>query len=183
MERWPPAYDADDLAKLIRQLRDHQQDHSFYEHYDAMTLRCQGDVIKLGCDIPLIDKSGLPVTMGHEWSLWLVIGNTCDLDRKIEDLPWSQIVPILPLGTEDEVEARLLGDIQNYRPSRFFYLPDWLGRTPPNHYMAEFIKPVTVHKQAIFDSKLEARLSRSAWILLNACFVRFLARDDGRFVA
>jgi hypothetical protein len=32
-------------------------------------------------------------------------------------------------------------------------------------------------------ARVQARLSRAAWILLNACLVRFLARDDGRYAA
>lgn len=183
MEHWPAAYDADDLSSLIESVRDRRSHPNFFDLTPTVARRCQGDVLVLESEIPLIDQQGIPATTSHEGGLWLVIGNTCDFERDIDDLPWTQIVPIIPIGIDDDVDQELLNDFRMYRTSRHFYIPDWTGGNPTFHHIAEFSMPVTVDKRAILGASVEARLSRSAWILLNACFVRFLARDDGRFAA
>jgi hypothetical protein len=52
-------------------------------------------------------------------------------------------------------------------------------------HVADLLMPVAIDKRAFAEPErpatVQARLSRAAWILLNACLVRFLARDDGRY--
>ena len=56
------------------------------------------------------------------------------------------------------------------------------GREEEKTFLADFLMPVTIHKQAVFDhTTLVARLDFHSWLLLNSCLVRFQARDDGRF--
>ena len=70
-----------------------------------------------------------------------------------------------------------------------FYVPAWSGAVADQFYAADFLRPVPVDKEAFAQESggqravVVARLSRVAWILLNACLVRFLARDDGRYDA
>lgn len=134
-------------------------------------------------EIPIIDSDSKPALIDNVEEFWLIIGNTCDFERDLTDLRWTQIVPVVPIGNNDSVDAYTLGELKAYRMSRYFYIPDWVATEPVEHFMAELTMPVTVDKQAVLASKVEARMSFSAWILLNACVVRFMARDDGRFAA
>lgn len=183
MERWPTVYDANELAKVIRDVRDFNHSKSFFDRSRTFAQGCQGDIIRMQSDLPLLDQHGSPVTIKNRESLWLLIGNTCDFTRSIEDLRWTQLVPILPITNDNPADSDLLQDLRSYRLSRYFYIPDWSGSSPDAHYMAEFPMPVTVDKRAIGSAELLARLSISAWTLLHACLVRFLCRDDGRFQA
>ena len=183
MERWPAAYDADDLRSLIESVRDRNSHPNFFDLSPTVARRCQGDILTLDSEIPIVDRDGVPATTSHASGLWLLVGNTCDFERDVDDLLWTQIIPIIPIGGDSDIDSDLLQDFRMYRTSRHFYLPDWTGGRPESHHIAEFPMPVTVDKRAILAANVRARLSRSAWILLNACFVRFLARDDGRFVA
>ena len=70
----------------------------------------------------------------------------------------------------------------NYRLSRAFYVPDWRGTRPEPVLAADFLRPVALHKGAIGNqATVVGRVSQLGWMLLHACLVRFLARDDGRF--
>ena len=183
MERWPPAYDAEDLLSLIHSIKSDHRSSSFFDLRPTVAQRCQGDIVHLPSGIPVLDSNGDPGVTDHESELWLVVGNTCDFERDLDDLQWTQIVPLLSVGTEADIEPGLLLDFKNYRVSRYFYVPDWRSGQRQEHFLAELPMPVTVDKSAILSAAVHARLSRSAWILLNACLVRFLARDDGRFAA
>ncbi len=147
-ERWPPVYDLEDLVNEIgRMTKDERLERDFYEwRLDRSTLNpsdvCQGDVVLLDSEVPVILENGQPGLVEHPEHHWLVIGNTCDFDRSIEEAPWTQLVPIVSVGPDKRV---LQG--------------------------------------ATKVATLQARMSRGAWILLNACLVRFLARDDGRYDA
>ena len=139
---------------------------------------CQGDVVRLPCALPYIDESGAPAATEVESEFWLIIGNTCDFDRDIATIEWTQVVPIdgrAPSPTQ-------LDSFLKYKPSRTFYLPPWEQPVDDKHFTADLSTPATVHKQAILGhGKVVARLSRQGWVLLHSCLVRFLCRDDGRF--
>jgi hypothetical protein len=85
-ERWPPVYDAEDLVREIRRLAEHVDlATAFYEwRRDRSTELpedvCQGDIISLASDVPVILEDGQPVAMAHPDGTWLVVGNTCDFD-------------------------------------------------------------------------------------------------------
>ena len=179
-ERWPPVYDADQLARDISQLV--KRGLTTAQFYTLRSLAeprvCQGDVFLLEAGVPVIDEDGEAVALGDQ-SYWLVIGNTCDFARTIGEVPWTQAVPIDDLG--QDVSATELSKLQGYQASRVFYLPAWSGSV--GHCVADLLRPVAVHKQCFVDEKAKvvARLDRPAWVLLHSCLIRFLARDDGRF--
>lgn len=179
-ERWPPTYDADELAEQIRDLRVRRAYESFFSQAQTAADRCQGDIISLNSGAPFIDETSQPAAQEHPGALWMVIGNTCDFQRDLDDLPWTQIAPILELP-DGAADRQFLSDLQAYRASRYFYVPDWCADPPERHFMVELARPVTVDKRAVLAADVNAQLSRFSWILLHACLVRFLARDDGRF--
>ena len=143
---------------------------------------CQGDIVELAADVPVIDKDGMPCVLEHPGGVWLVVGNSCDFVRSLESVRWTQLVPLVDFGGDDCREAPAL---KRYMTSRAFYVPAWIDAVVGRCFVADFLRPVTVDKRVFAHghAKVLARLTRAAWILLNACLVRFLARDDGRYAA
>lgn len=177
--RWPPIYDADGLAAVIRELAkaDDFEARFWFLSFDASEV-CQGDVIYLPSAVPLLDERGEPVAT-DECEHWLAIGNSCDFDRKVEDEPFTQIVPLVDFGPE--VERGAQADFRSYRYARRFYVPPWPGGEG-HHRLADFMRPAAIHKEAFPETAISvARMQYPAWVLLHSCLVRFLCRDDGRF--
>ncbi|WP_371196098.1 hypothetical protein [Glaciecola sp. SC05] len=179
-ERWPPVYDAEDLKQTISLLVSPNGSASQLYCLRSQPTACQGDVFELDSSVPLIHEDGKPATKG-DFKYWLVIGNTCDISRSLEEVEYSQIVPIHTIEghsvTSDQRKSFL-----TYAYSRRFYLPPWEGIDSEAVFFADFTTPVTVHKNVIQDlDKRKATLSHHGWILLHSCLVRFLARDDGRY--
>lgn len=181
-ERWPPAYDSEELASSINSLVNsttfetdfYQQDGSYGE-----LSFYQGDVIQLCSQLPLIHEDGEP-GLWNEIEYWLIIGNSCDMAREIQVVEHTQVVPILDLGLISEASQQLLDALRRYSYSRRFYVPPW-NSSVDKVYFADFTKPVTMHKGALGEhAELVISLSIKSWILLNACLVRFFGRDDGR---
>lgn len=189
-ERWPPVYDAESLAREIQQLTQRPDlPNGFYEwrrdrseqSFDDV---CQGDVVHLESDVPVILADGQPGTIEHPGSHWLVIGNTCDFERDLADARWTQLVPIDDLGEASGLAASEAGALLRYTQSRRFLVPAWSKVIEQRVHVADLLRPVAVDKRALVDgtiARIEGRMSRPAWVLLNACLVRFLARDDGRY--
>lgn len=190
-ERWPPVYDLDDLVAEIKRLTDDENlERNFFEwRLDRSTLRhddiCQGDVLHLSSEVPVILQDGQPATVAHPEGFWLVIGNTCDFDRTIDEARWTQLVPIASLGSVAGLTSTQVSAARRYTQARRFYIPPWSHAAESDLHVADLLMPVAIDKRALNGAEraatLQARLSRPAWILLNACLVRFLARDDGRY--
>ncbi|MCB9587999.1 MAG: hypothetical protein H6718_21515 [Polyangiaceae bacterium] len=184
-ERWPGVYGEEELRLHIKELSQREfLEESFYEWRSAANLRspndlCQGDVVRIESDVPLIDAEGDPSLVERETDFWMVLGNSCDFDRELDDVEFTQIVPVEAWGSE--IEATLLSSFRGFTQYRRFYLPDWRLAGNLEYFSADLTNPVTLHKAAFPEHvHLEARLSRAAWTLLNACLVRFVARSDGR---
>jgi hypothetical protein len=146
---------------------------------------CQGDIVLLQADVPFVAADGLPAVGDHPGAgAWLVIGNTCDFDRPANDVKWTQLVPITDLGADGELSREDLSNLREYKAFKRFYVPSWSQASASRVHAAHFLRPVTVDKAGFegtsAPAQVEARLNRAAWFLLNACLVRFLARDDGR---
>ena len=190
-DRWPPVYDAEDLVREIKRLTERQDiAHVFYEWRKDSSMTsvrdvCQGDIVRLGSDVPVIFEDGEPGVIEHPDAAWLVIGNTCDFDRDIEDVRWTQLVPLWDLGAVSEVTDTQKAALRRYTQSRVFYVPPWSADVSDRVHAADLLRPVAVDKRVFAAEEpvamVEARMERAAWVLLNACLVRFLARDDGRY--
>lgn len=182
-ERWPPIYDADSLRQAIQELqKDGWLYKNFYAPKGAVDHPFQGDIIHLDSEIPLISENGEPEAINNPFEHWLVIGNTCDINRAaVDENLYSQIVPIVAIEA-DAIPAQKKADLTNYSLTRRFFLPPWSAEFEGRFYFAEFMQPVTIHKRALIDvAKVVGSMRRESWLLLNSCLVRFLARDDGRF--
>jgi hypothetical protein len=190
-ERWPPVYDADDLIREIKRLTSNERlEQGFFEwRRDRSTFRpadiCQGDVIVLDSGVPVILEDGAPGIVDHPDRAWLVIGNSCDFDRAVSDARWTQLVPIESAGSLSEVTPTEVNAARRYTQTRRFYVPPWSKESEADLQLANLLLPVAIDKRALrateHGATLHARMSRPAWFLLNACLVRFLARDDGRY--
>lgn len=180
--RWPGVLDADDLRKQIQELsRRHDVSDIFYSQVRQQHL-CQGDVVEFSSKIPLLDRSGEPATARSKTGLWLVIGNTCDFTRDLEDCEWTQVVPVVDLA-EGGVKPPNETALRAYQTSRLFFVPPWSSDRQGALLAADFTRPVHIHKQAFRGNGIRAvaTMNQASWVLLNACLVRFCARDDGRF--
>lgn len=180
-ERWPPIYDADDLAATIAKVAGKHASSSLYATSVAGPPVCQGDVVELPAGLPVLDEAGEPLVLGPPFVFWLVIGNTCDYARSRDEAAWTQVVPVYELQPLDQVQPEVLAAFSSYQYSRRFFLPPWPGAASSLRY-ADFLTPVGVDKVAMTaKARVVARLTREGWILLHSCLVRFLCRDDGRF--
>jgi hypothetical protein len=179
---------------MIRRLTgDERLEREFYEwrrdrSVVALDDICQGDVVLLESEVPVILDDGKPSIIDHPERHWLVIGNTCDFERSLDDVRWTQMVPIANLGWLAELGQGQLAAARRYTQARRFYVPPWSAESESRLNVADLLLPVSVDKRALqaaagVTGVLRARMSRAAWILLNACLVRFLARDDGRYDA
>ena len=179
MGRLGPIYDAADLKETIEKLRASPDVLGEFFGEDPVDIPvCQGDIFKLESKIPFIDADGDAAATDNPSGLWQVLGNTCDLDRSIEEVPHSQLAPVElydPPGNT-AVDQKLI----QYKAYRCFYLPP-TPKTAPKHMLTDLTRPVTVDKQALLDkAERVARLNDKTWMLFHCVLVRFLARDDGR---
>jgi hypothetical protein len=146
---------------------------------------CQGDIVSLSSEVPVVLDDGQPGTVDHPDRVWLVVGNTRDFDRVLTDVRWTQLVPIISLGGTSELSDTQLDAVRKYTQARTFHLPPWSTEKERDVHVADLLRPVGVDKRVFRGpnptATVQARVSRPAWILLNACLVRFLARDDGRY--
>ena len=180
-ERWPPIYDADDLAATIAKVAGTHASSSLYGAISRNPPICQGDVVELPAGLPVLDEGGEPLVLEPAFPLWLVIGNTCDFARARTEVQWTQVVPVYQAQPLDEVRPEVLTAFSSYQYSRRFFLPPWPGAERHLRY-ADFLTPVGVDKEAMTTrARVVARLTREGWILLHSCLIRFLCRDDGRF--
>lgn len=183
-DRWPPVYDFEDLKRYIDELsRTEAFEARFWSLTDVgrsdLPAICHGDVLMLPSPVPLIADDGEAV-LTDEVEHWLVIGNTCDADRPVTEVAWTQIVPLVVLGDAAGLGGQRLAQLRRYEGYRGFYTPPW-PQGDGLHRLADFTRPVTMHKAAVPDhAAVIARMQRYAWVLLHSCLVRFLARDDGR---
>lgn len=179
-DRWPPSYDAEELQRTIRRLRVAPQVSDLFYDRNILGPLSQGDVIQLDSPLPVIGDNGRPATIDAS-SYWFVIGNTCDYVRTGPGAETTQIVPIVRVDA-DKVPEPERKNFLNYDLAKRFYLPPWSEDVASHIHFADFMRPVTVYKGAIENhSDILVSLNQHSWFLLNACLVRFLARDDGRF--
>ena len=142
------------------------------------------------------------VSVNEEVDFWFVLGNTCDYNRSIDEVPDFLAAPVYALP--DTTPEDRLRDLRQYRLSREFYLPRWVGAPAEiTGFFADLTKTATLSRRLLERVEIGqpekkcrflrrrprkrqhavvvARLSQDAWFLLNAAFVRFFARDDGRY--
>lgn len=180
--RWPSIADREDLKKTISKILDAgaEFDARFYQTGELVGgIACQGDIVQLTSHAPYIDASGEPIVTDAAFDHWMILGNSCDMDR--EDELRSHIAPLVPLQTA--VSDEQLRGLRRYEYSRQFYVPAWSDSTEPLHHLVDLMQISTIEKAAFRNgsARVVARLQFPAWALLHACLVRFLARDDGRF--
>jgi hypothetical protein len=178
--RWPSVWNLADLDRAIKGIVEAGPEFEarFFQHGE---LRggpvCQGDIVELRSSLPLINAAGDVSASDEEYEHWLVLGNTCDMERS--DVAHSIIAPLVPIinATADQLLI-----LRRYSYYRQFYVPPWRDDAQQAHRVARFVNPVTIEKQAFREdcARIVARLDFGAWALLHACLVRFLARDDGR---
>lgn len=175
---WPPAYDYEQLQAQIRELINSDTlVSSFYEPWIHGYPLCQGDILALDSDFPFIHSDGKPATKAGP-DYWLLLSNTCDLQRELTEVKWGQLIYLHRIPRA-ELTPDSLKMLKSYQTSRRFYVPPWDGSDV--HYIADFLRPVSVDRTALTaHSEVVARLTYTTWVLLHSCLVRYLVRADGR---
>jgi hypothetical protein len=180
--QWPPVYDFETLAAQIKSLVSSYGifDIFFQNNGPVNVALCQGDVIQFRSPFPLIDEAGDISYLDEGYSSWVIIGNTCDLDRAINDSEYSQVSPLMELAADEP--GPILEKLKSYRSNRRFFVPSWSSAAHPGYYV-DFTKMCSIHKSCLFNDdlvKVSARMSFLSWVLFHSCIVRYLARYDGR---
>jgi hypothetical protein len=171
---WPPAYDEETLEKTIRHARE-SLPKQFFSIDLADPDPCQGDVVELQADVPIIDADG-NAAADESITYWLVLSNSCDMARSLDDVAFMAVAPMLPLN---DAPQTLQESAQAYKPSRVFFVPSWGDDATP--HIADLTRLVSVHRDALASrAQIRARMCFESWVLLNACLVRLLCRADER---
>lgn len=180
--RWPPSYDADQLQESIRAIiREERLTSSFYlPAGHPVEDVAQGDILELDARFVYLDEQARPRAEKDANRYWVVVGNTCDLARSLDQVRWTQLVPIRLEGQLSTTPQDVLSAFKRYEHGRRFYVPPWNAAVADECMVAEFLETVTIHRQGLNQGKVVARMDFPGWILFHSCLVRYLARDDGR---
>ncbi len=178
---WPPIHDQSSLDAAIKRIAG-----GLFEQFYLPSVPdqepCQGDILELATDVPVLDEVGEASTDGTA-RYWLMVANTCDATRafKNEDgVTYAQIVPLLT-PAELDFDNEMITSARACRLGRVFYVPSWDDGVGP--HIADLTRFVSLHREALRDvADIRARMREDAWALLNGCLVRLLCRDDRRHV-
>ncbi len=173
---WKSAVDESELASQVESLaKDGRFSKNFFWIHHAHKDIFQGDVLRMPSRLPFLNAEGKPQAESNDRLFWLMLGNTCDLSRSIEDCRYVAMAPII----QDLDLTRNLHAHKTYSLSRFFYLPAWPG-SQVDHQLADFTRLVHIDRTALHKATVVGRLNRQSWYLLNLCLVRFFTRSDRR---
>lgn len=178
--RWPPIADGDELRAAVSSILGSASfDKTFYQQdVSRGGIACQGDVFQLTCSVPFLDSAGNAVVDEAAYDHWMILGNTCDIER--EEVLLTIIAPLVPLRTALSAEENRA--LRRYEYAKRFFVPAWPGDPASVDSVVDFMQIASLEKTAFTsNARVVARLQFPAWALLHACLVRFLARGDGRF--
>ncbi len=138
---WPPTYDFDTLTTQIKDLISTQSIFRIFYSDDTLpdVALCQGDVVQFRSPFPVIDSEGDISTIDGECAQWIIIGNTCDLDRDRHDLEYSHVSPLIEL--DKDVPASVIDGLRRYNSFKKFYLPPWCDHSHQDSFL---ILPINV---------------------------------------
>lgn len=185
-KRWDTIYNADQLRETIREIA---QKAAIEKWFYSPTVHepatwCQGDVLHVRAQLPFLNADAQVRVSEVTHEHWVLVGNSCDLDREINENPWTWIAPIMH---RDNVTPEKLKELKSFTGSyRQMFWPAWSNLPLPTErtLYIDWSRLCTIHRQALRDSgpvQRTARLSFPGWVLFHCALVRFLARDDGRF--
>ncbi len=177
--RWPPVYDFDSLGSEINKLVANQSIFDVFFHQRNLDSGLyQGDILRYPGIFPFIDEDGNVQVMEETFDYWLILGNTCDLDRELPSPHLSHIVPLTSL--EEDIPDEILSGLMSYNSYKRFFIPSW-DSSIASGFILNFTYICSVDKKSLLNhAQVRARLTFKSWLLLHSCLVRYLARDDGR---
>lgn len=178
ISRWPTVYDFEQLQSQIKEIVKSDYKEGFYSISPKAFELYQGDIIKLDKKFVSINVDGDFEAQRYS-DFWLVIGNTCDFARTIEDLPYTNLIPLQMIDAAAPI--KMTEGLKNFQNYKHMYIPSFLA--DDNEYFLDFTKIATVSKEYLqkdIDSVKIKELTYSTWVLLHSCIIRYFARDDGR---
>lgn len=177
IEEWPTVYDFHELQKQISEIARSHYSKGFYTLFEKPEL-CQGDIVYIEKKFLYIDKDGNYAAEEYT-NYWIIVGNTCDIARSIEDIAFTNIIPILKF--DEDVPSRILSGIKNFQNYKSMYIPNF--NEDSNNYYVDFTKIMTISKEYLLkdvNAIKKKELTYASWILFHSCLLRYLVRDDGR---
>ncbi|WOE69067.1 hypothetical protein RZR97_08085 [Hydrogenimonas thermophila] len=176
-DRWATIYDFEELQNQIKQIVKSNYTKGFYKLSIDKHSLFQGDIIKLDKKFAYLNKDG-QFQAEYFSGFWIILGNSCDFDRDIKDLPFTNITPMQKLN--GDVPEKIINGLKNFQNYKHMYIPSFDSN---DEYFIDFTKIMTISKEYlksdIYNFKI-AELTFDSWILLHSCLVRYFARDDGR---
>jgi hypothetical protein len=177
--RWPPVYDFESLGEEINTLVSTNEIFDIFFHIRNLDSGLyQGDILKYPGLFPFIDNNGNIQVIEENYDYWMILGNTCDLDRELPSPHLSHIIPLMPL--DDNIPTSIIRDLRTYNSYKKFFVPMW-GESSRKGFVIDFTRSCSVEKECLLNhTETVARLTFKSWLLLHSCLVRYLARNDGR---
>jgi hypothetical protein len=177
-ERWPTAYDFNDLQSQIKDIvKSDYLDNFYTKNMDKNSL-FQGDIIQLDKKFVYLNKDG-KFEAGSFSDYYMILGNSCDFDRSLSEIPFTNITPLHMIETTTPKD--ILSGLKNFQNYKRMYIPTFSG---DNEYYIDFTKIMTVSKEFLKNQDIskikKAELTFASWVLLHSCIIRYFARDDGR---
>ncbi len=179
-DRWPPVYDFESLLEQIEKLQSRDDLFNHYYSISPQSNYFQGDIIELSAEFPFITNEGNIAVDEVPIRFWIIIGNTCDLSLPGSRCKFSNIIPLETL--EHNIPETVLESLKKYEIYKKFFIPTWDESISQNGFVADFTKITTIEKKVISpETNIKIKeMNQLSWVLLHSCFVRYLARDDGR---
>jgi hypothetical protein len=177
--RWPPVYDFESLGDEINRLVANSGIFDLFFHTRNLESGLyQGDILRYPGVFPFIDENGNIQVMEEEYDYWIILGNTCDLDRELPSPHLSHIAPLIPL--EGDIPDDVISGLKSYNSYRKFFIPTWNTSIAPG-FTLNFTYLCSADKKSLLShSEVVTRLTFKSWLLLHSCLVRYLDRNDGR---
>ncbi|WP_368028862.1 hypothetical protein [Arcobacter sp. s6] len=177
-DRWPTVYDFKELETQIKEIVKNNYTIGFYSLTPKNNELFQGDIVHIEKKFLYLDNNGAYSAEDYT-NYWIVLGNTCDIARNLEDIPFSNVIPILKF--DDSVPERIFSGIKSFQNYKSMYVPPFSDDM--NKYFIDFTKIMTISKEYLLKDVKSIKikeLTYSSWVLFHACLLRYLVRDDGR---
>ena len=178
-KRWQPIYDFDELQEQIKNIIQNDYKEDFYTTSLDIASLFQGDIVVIDKKFVYLNQDGKHQAEYFS-EYYMIIGNSCDFDRSIKDLPYTNIIPLQRI--EIDIPKDILNGLKKFQNYKHMYLPNFDNSN--DEYFIDFTKIMTVSKEYLLNQNISsikiAELTFESWILLHACIVRYFARDDGR---
>jgi hypothetical protein len=127
--RWPPTYDAKGLSAQIRAIAEREAIEKWLFASAPVDGWCQGDLLASSAPLPYLNGNFKAAARGSH-ALWVLLSNTCDLDRGLGESLWAAVARLVSLGLLDDSPPTKDQEMRAFKTARRVFWPHW----PPYSY-------------------------------------------------